>query len=60
MSIQRIIDIYSERLGLIWKYVSKAYPMKNQTGAIMFHFLMASQNRIGKKIADEIIGKLLK
>jgi hypothetical protein len=54
----RIIDIYSNRLKTIWKYVSKPYEMKNSTNALMFHFLMISQNSSGKKIADEIIGKI--
>jgi three-Cys-motif partner protein len=57
-ALQKIIDLYSERLLQIWKHVSKPYPMKNSTGSIMFHFLLASQSPAGKKIADDIIGKI--
>lgn len=54
-AINRIIDLYIKQLKTIWKCVSKPYPMKNSTGSIMFHFLMASQVEVGVKIADQII-----
>ncbi len=54
-SIQKLIEIYSERLGQIWKFVSKPYEMKNSKGSIMFHFIFASQVQAGVKIADDII-----
>jgi three-Cys-motif partner protein len=54
-SIQKLIDIYSERLSQIWKFVSKPYEMKNSKGSIMFHFIFASQIEAGVKIADAII-----
>jgi len=57
-SVHKIIDLYKERLATIWSFVSKPYPMKNSTGSIMFHFLLASQSPAGKKIADDIIGKM--
>lgn len=58
-AVEKIISLYQDRLKNIWKYVSNAYPMKNSTGSIMFHFLLASQNLSAVKIADEIIGKKL-
>ncbi|HYV95668.1 MAG TPA: three-Cys-motif partner protein TcmP [Chitinophagales bacterium] len=57
-AIEKINKLYSKRLGTVWKFVSSAYPMTNSTGSIMFHFLMASQIAAGKKIADDIIGKM--
>lgn len=57
-AVQKIIELYTEQLHKIWRFVSKPYPMKNSTGSIMFHFLLASQSPAGKKIADEIIGKM--
>ncbi len=56
-AIDRIIELYVNQLKTIWKFVSKPYPMKNSTGSIMFHFLMASQVEVGVKIADQIIDK---
>ena len=53
--INRIIEIYSDKLKGIWKHVSKSYPMKNSTGSVMFHFLLVSQNSTAVKIADDIV-----
>lgn len=58
-SIQKIIDLYRGRLESIWKFVSEPFPMHNRTGSIMYHFILASQNKAGKKIADEIISKMI-
>jgi three-Cys-motif partner protein len=57
-AINKIITLYNQQLKSIWKHVSKAYPMKNNNGIILYHFIFASQNKNGKKIADEIIGKM--
>ena len=56
-AVKKIISLYQLRLKTIWKYVSDPFPMKNTTGSIMFHFLLASQMPSAVKIADEIIGK---
>ena len=56
-AINKVIELYIQQLKTIWKFVSKPYPMKNSTGSIMFHFLMASQVEVGVKVADQIIDK---
>lgn len=58
-AIQKTVDLYRERLGTVWQYVSTPFPMKNSTGSIMYHFLMATKESSGFKIANEIIGKML-
>lgn len=58
-SIQKAVDLYQERLNLLWKFVSKPYPMKNSTGSVIYHFLMATNNASGLGIANDIIGKKL-
>jgi three-Cys-motif partner protein len=54
-SIEKIAELYKERMNDIWKFVSKPYPMKNSRGSVMFHFIFASQVAAGVKIADDII-----
>jgi len=58
-AVQRAIDLYRDRLGTIWNHVSKPFPMRNSTGSIMYHFLMATNYAVGLGIANEIIGKKL-
>lgn len=58
-AVQKAVDLYRRRLGTIWKHVSTPYPMKNSTGSIMYHFLMATNNAAGLGIANDIIGKKL-
>lgn len=58
-AIKMIIDIYKERLKTIWKFASNPFPMKNNGGSIMFHFLCVSQNQASIKIANDIIGSQL-
>lgn len=58
-SIKRAVDLYKDRLNTIWSHVSNPFPMKNSTGSVMYHFLMATNNPVGLKIANEVIGKKL-
>jgi len=50
-------SLYGKRLGEIFKYVSKPYLLKNSQNTIMFHFYMASNNKIAVSIANDIIKK---
>jgi three-Cys-motif partner protein len=58
--VEKVLALYKDRLKTVFKFVSKAYPLVNSKGSIMFHFLMASNNDTAKKIANYIIGKGLK
>ena len=44
-----------KRLAEIFKFVSDPFLMRNSTGGIMYHFMMASNNKSAQKIANDII-----
>ncbi len=53
-----ITDLYIKRLSGIWKHVTpQPLVMKNTKNVPLFHFVFASNNSIGLKIAKDIIGK---
>ncbi|MCX6165374.1 MAG: three-Cys-motif partner protein TcmP [Ignavibacteriae bacterium] len=58
-AVQKVLELYEEQLKTVFKYVSKGFPLKNSRGSIMFHFLLATNNASGLKIANDIIGKEL-
>jgi three-Cys-motif partner protein len=56
-AIQKAGELYKKRLNEIFKFVSQPLELKNSTGSIMYHFMMASNNAAAFKIANEIIEK---
>lgn len=56
-AIQKAGKLYKKRLNEIFKFVSQPLELKNSTGSIMYHFMMASNNAAAFKIANEIIEK---
>jgi three-Cys-motif partner protein len=48
-------QLYKERLNTVFKFVSEPFVMKNSTNSIMYHFMMATNNRNALKIANEVI-----
>lgn len=57
-SINRIAKLYLERLKKEFKYViSEPLILRNSTNCPIFHFVFASHNKTGVKIASEIVGK---
>jgi three-Cys-motif partner protein len=54
-AIEKAGSLYQRRLNEIFKYVSDAYPLKNSTGSIMYHFMMASNNKAAFNIANDIV-----
>jgi len=58
-AVQKVLELYKKQLKNVFKYVSKAFPLINSKGSIMYHFLLATNNNAGLKIADYIIGKEL-
>jgi three-Cys-motif partner protein len=54
-AIEKAGRLYQQRLNDIFKYVSDAFPLKNSTGSIMYHFMMASNNKAAFNIANDII-----
>lgn len=53
--IQKIGDLYTQRLKTIFDFVSESYVMRNSTNSIMYHFMMATNNKTALKLANEII-----
>jgi len=58
-AVQKVLELYEKQLKTVFKFVSKGFPLKNSRGSIMFHFLLATNNPSGLKIANDIIGKEL-
>lgn len=58
--IDKIVEIYRAQLSKIWNHVSNALVLKNSKNVPIFHFIFASNNKSGLKIANDIIEKSLK
>lgn len=56
-AIEKSAVLYKDRLNKLFKFVSEPYILKNTSNSVMFHFLMASNNKSAVKIANEIISK---
>jgi three-Cys-motif partner protein len=54
-AIIKIGELYKKKLNEVFKYVSESFIMRNKTNAIMYHFMMATNNPIALKIANEVI-----
>ncbi|MBE9585558.1 three-Cys-motif partner protein TcmP [Mucilaginibacter sp. JRF] len=54
-AIEKASKLYSERLKTVFEYVSEPFVMRNKTNSIMYHFMMATNNPSGLKIANEVI-----
>ena len=57
-TIKKIAELYKKRLKEVFKFASEALPLKNSTGSIMYHFMMATNNASAFKIANDIIKKI--
>ncbi len=54
--IEKIAQLYIERLNTIWKYVTnKPKVLYNKRNVPIFHFVFASNNQNAEKIAGQII-----
>lgn len=55
---EKIAEIYIRQLKTIWEYITeKPLVLYNQSGRAIFHFVFASHNETGHKIAQQIITK---
>ena len=54
-SVQKISDLYSWQLKTIFKYVSEPFVMRNRNNSIMYHFMMATNNKAALNIANDVI-----
>jgi len=57
--IEKIAKLYITQMKSIWKYVTdEPLVLKNRNGVPIFHFVFASNNKVGKEIAKQIIKNL--
>ncbi len=47
--------LYRTRLNEIFDFVSEPFIMKNTTNSVMYHFMMATNNKTAIKIANDVI-----
>ena len=58
--INKLHELYASRIaGNIFKYVSNPKILRNNSGAPLFHFFMATNNEIGLRIANSVINPKL-
>ena len=55
--IQRIAELYVQQLGKVFPQVTKPMVLESKEGRPLFHFVFASKNATGKKIAQYIINR---
>jgi len=48
-------ELYSRKLKQVFSEVSKPYVMRNSQNSIMYHFMMAANNKNAIKIANDVI-----
>ena len=54
-TVSKAGELYKQRLGTVFKYVTDPFVMRNSTNSIMYHFMMATNNSKALKIANEVI-----
>ncbi|WP_299585646.1 three-Cys-motif partner protein TcmP [Mucilaginibacter sp.] len=54
-TIEKIGGLYTERLKTVFQFVSESFIMRNSTNSIMYHFMMATNNKTALKLANDII-----
>jgi three-Cys-motif partner protein len=54
-SINKIHDLYKQRLKTVFKSVSEPFVLRNSANSIMYHFMMATNNNTALQIANDIV-----
>jgi three-Cys-motif partner protein len=54
-TVNKVARLYSNKLKRIFKYVSDPFVMRNSMNSIMYHFMMATNNKNALKIANDVI-----
>lgn len=58
--INKLHDLYAKRIaGNVFKYVSNPKVLRNNSGAPLFHFFMATNNEIALRIANSVVNPKL-
>ena len=56
-AIEKAGALYRKRLNTVFKFVSEMLALRNSTGSTMYHLMMASNNKVAFRIANDIIEK---
>lgn len=54
-TVKKAGELYKERLSTVFKFVSEPFIMRNKTNSIMYHFMMATNNKAALQIANDVI-----
>lgn len=54
-AISKIGELYSKRLLTVFNFVSESFVMRNSNNSIMYHFMMATNNKTALKLANDVI-----
>lgn len=54
-TIQKVGELYTQRLKTVFEFVSESFVVRNSTNSIMYHFMMATNNKNALKLANDII-----
>jgi three-Cys-motif partner protein len=54
-AIIKIGELYAQRLRTVFKFVSESFVMRNSNNSIMYHFMMATNNKTAYKLANDVI-----
>ncbi len=54
-TVEKVGELYKQRLNTVFKYTSDSFVMKNSMNSIMYHFMMATNNTTALKIANDVI-----
>jgi hypothetical protein len=53
--VDKIGQLYSERLRTVFEFVSESFVMRNSNNSIMYHFMMATNNAAALNIANAVV-----
>jgi three-Cys-motif partner protein len=54
-AVLKLAKLYTGQLKKVFTYVSEPFVMRNSMNAIMYHFMMATNNTTALKIANDVI-----
>jgi len=53
-AIEKAAQLYKRRLNEVFQFVSEPLAIRNSTGSIMYHFMMATNNKAALSIANDV------
>jgi three-Cys-motif partner protein len=56
-AVQRVAELYQNRLNDVFKFVTDPYALRNEKNSIMYHLIFVSNNSAALNIATDILNK---